>query len=87
VAIQLMFFGTTQPKNFIVLVKFLASFTIYTPTSFVNTPLIVYHVQVWDDNIIETEFERFDEDFDGLVDAIQKNITVLNSASVLVSSI
>ncbi|KAL9325005.1 hypothetical protein ACSQ67_005650 [Phaseolus vulgaris] len=31
--------------------------------------------QVWDDNIIETEFERFDEDFDGLVDAIQKNIT------------
>ncbi|ESW25373.1 hypothetical protein PHAVU_003G030200 [Phaseolus vulgaris] len=31
--------------------------------------------RVWDDNIIETEFERFDEDFDGLVDAIQKNIT------------
>ncbi|KAG2377071.1 Endonuclease 2 [Vigna angularis] len=31
--------------------------------------------RVWDDNIIETEFEKFDQDFDDLVDAIQRNIT------------
>ncbi|WVZ12294.1 hypothetical protein V8G54_016824 [Vigna mungo] len=31
--------------------------------------------RVWDDNIIETQFEKFDQDFDDLVDAIQTNIT------------
>lgn len=39
-------------------------------------------MQVWDSNIIETAMERFyDADVQGLVDAIQENITVSSSSS------
>lgn len=38
-------------------------------------------MQVWDSNIIETAMERFyDADVQGLVDAIQENITVSSSS-------
>ncbi|KAK3006104.1 hypothetical protein RJ639_017427 [Escallonia herrerae] len=38
--------------------------------------VLMSSIQVWDDNIIETADERFyDSNVDGLVDALQKNIT------------
>jgi len=51
--------------------------------------VFIYHicVQVWDASIIETEIERFYDDIDDFVDAIQKNITVLCAGSSVVFNV
>lgn len=90
VAMTSTFTGTEESKIFTMYVKLQFSSTMQHHHLFLPYNIVfIYHiicVQVWDANIIETEIERFYDDIDDFVDAIQKNITVYRVKVLLLSS-